>query len=818
MPLYGDGNKDSKGYTYINKFFPRVDAKDKVTGRAKYAADLTLPNMLLGGALFSPYPHAQVTSVNTEKARSIPGVRAVLTFQDLREEVSWGYYTFMSSRLRYQGDVSAIVAAEDGESLAKGLAAIEIEYQELPAVFTVAEALAAGAPLVHEGNEECAGNIWAHSRYRARKGDAEAAFAQCDRLIERVYETLPVEHAYMETEAAVAAPDPTAGLMTVYTGAVNPYFTRRWVADALGVPRAKIRIVQQTVGGSFGGKEELLGLTASRAALLAQATDCPVKMVMSREQSIIASTKRHPFLLKYKVGVNNDGRLQAFQAELIENVGAFHMHEFMNFRASVHAAGVYNIPNVKVDVFGVFTNTVTAGAMRGYSSPQLIFGSEQLYEEVAGELGMDYVAFKRLNMLRPGDENACGQKMESDIILPEILDQVFAATDFERKRAAYREQQDVRRKGVGMAMFYRGCGLGAESPDASAGFVCVHDDGSVMINSGLVENGQGLKTSFTQIVAETLSIPPETIHFIGVDTHTIPDSGITAASRSTVMGAQSVKLAAEELRDYLLATAAMMFHAEPSQVELREGMFRLTGVPDAVIPFQTVCNVHHWTGQQAGVMRWFKPAPLSYDMAAGQGKAFPTYSYGCVVAEVEVDTLTGEVTVERVTCGHDLGTVINHKIVEGQIYGGVLMGQGFALMEGLAVKDGLIRHKNFDTYMIATALDLPEIRVMLFESDDDAGTYGAKSIGEPATEGVAAAIISAVKNATGLTIRQIPINKVSLLTLLNRRSQAAATEDSLAGATEDSPAGAKENPQGAATENPKAGATENPKDKEGGEA
>jgi CO/xanthine dehydrogenase Mo-binding subunit len=769
VPIYGDGNKTEKGYTYINRFFPRVDARDKVTGRAKYAGDLDFPGMLIGGALFSPYAHAQVTYINVDKARQIPGVHCVMTFEDLKKEKSWGYYTFMSSRLRYQGDVSAIVAAEDWESLQKALKSIEIEYKELPAVFTPEEALKPGAPLVHENDPECEGNIWSHSRYKVRKGDVDAAFETCDHILERVYRTDPVEHAYMETEAAVAVPDTTAsGIMTVYAGCVNPFFTRRWVADVLGVSRAKIRVVQQTVGGSFGGKEELMGLTASRAALLASATGRPVKMVMTREESIIASTKRHPFTIKYKLGTNNEGKIQAFQAEVIENVGAFHMHEFMNFRAAVHAAGVYEIPNVKVDVYGVFTNTVTAGAMRGYSSPQLIFGSEQLYEEMAEELGMDYMEFKRLNMLKQGGTNACGQVMDAPIILPEILDKLFDKTDFENKRKAYLNQSDtLKRKGIGMAMFYRGCGLGAEAPDASAGSVVVHDDGTVMINSGLVENGQGMKTAFTQIVAETLSIPPDVIHFIGVDTNTIPDSGITAASRTTVMGSQSVKLAAEELKGYLLETAAMMFHATPEAVELKDGMFKLIGVPDAVIPFQVVANVHHWTGQQAGVMRWFKPPHLDYDMKEGFGKAFPTYAYGSVIAEVEVDMQTGEINVEKITCGHDLGTVINNKTVIGQIYGGVLMGQGYAIMEKLLIKDGIIRTDNFDTYMIGTSMDVPEIDAVLFESDDAAGTYGAKSVGEPSTEGVAAAIISAITNATGIRIRRIPINKVDMLSILH---------------------------------------------------
>ena len=773
MPLFADGNKKDKGYTYINRYVPRVDALDKVTGRAKYTDDLVFPGMLFGGALFSPHAHARVTRIDVEKARAIEGVRAVLTYKDLEKEVSWGYYTYMSGHLRYQGDVSAIVAADDLQSLAAGLNAIEIEYEELPAVFTIEEAMAPGAPLLHEGNEECAGNIWERSRKKSSKGDVDKAFASCDKIIEREYRTAPVEHAYLETEGAIAVPDPTSGVMTVYTGAANPYFTRRWVADALNVSRAKIRIVQQTVGGSFGGKEELLGLTAARAAFLARATDRPVKMVVSREESIIASTKRHPFIFKYKAGVNNDGKLQAFQAELIENVGAFHMHEFMSFRSSVHAAGVYDIPNVKVEVFGVFTNQVTSGAMRGYGSPQLIFGQELFYEEVAQELGMEPAEFKRLNMLKRGSISPCSQEMDAEIILPEILDHLFHKTDYEKKRSAYKKQDGTKRKGIGMAMFYRGCGLGAESPDASAGLVCVHDDGTVMINAGLVENGQGMKTAFTQIVAETLSVPTDIIHFIGVDTHTIPDSGITAASRSIVMGAQSVKLAAQELKGHLLETAAMMFHTTSDKVQLRDGMFGIIGSPDAVMPFQVVCNVHHWTGQQAGVMRWYRPSPMEYDMENGVGRAFPCYSYGCVVAEVEIDTETGDITVENVTAGHDVGTVINNKIIEGQVYGGVLMGQGFAIMEDLVIRKGLIHSDNFDTYLIATSLDMPEMDVVLFECDDPVGTYGAKSIGEPGTEGVAAAIASAISNAAGLRVRSIPVNKVKLLALLNEQKNSS---------------------------------------------
>lgn len=765
MPLYGEGNKK---YSYINKFCPRVDAKGKVTGRADYAADLVFPDMLFGGSLHGPYAHAKVKRISVEKAQAVPGVKAVLTYKDLRKPFSWAYYTYMTNVLRYEGDVVAIVAADTKRALEAGLEAIEVEYEELPAVFTVDEAMADGAPLVHEDNEDCVGNIWSHSRCKVRKGDVDAAFAECDAIVEREYETQAVEHLYLEPEAAVAVPEKD-GRMTVYACAANPFFGRRWIADSLDIPRSKARLVQTTLGGSFGGKEELMGLTIGRASMLASATGRPVKMVISREESILCSSKRHPFKFKYKAGVNKEGKLQALEATLIENVGAYHMHEFMSFRASVHAAGVYVIPNVKVDIFGVFTNTVTSGAMRGYSSPQIIYAQEQFYEEVAEEIGIDSLTFKKMNMLHKGAVHPCGQEIKEEVILPEIIENLCVKTDFEEKCKKYANQTGDKRKGIGISIFHRGCGLGNESVDASAAYVCVHDDGSVMVNVGLVENGQGLHTAYSQIVAETLGIPVENILVNKVDTNTILDSGPTVASRCTVMGAQSVKKAAQELKSYLKKTAAMMFHAEnPDQVVFEDGMFMLIGVPEAKIPFQEVCNVHHWTGGQSGVMNWYKPPTLSFSCKTGFGDAFPTYSYSVCVAEVEVDYKTGEIKVEKVTSGHDVGTVINPETSKGQIYGGIAMGQGFAMMENLAIKDGKIRNKNMDTFMIASSMDVPEMEAILFECEDKTGTYGAKSLGENATEGVASAIINALHNATGERINNIPINKVKMFELLHK--------------------------------------------------
>ncbi len=746
----------TNGYKFLNRSVKRVDALDKVTGRAQYTDDLRFEGMLLGGTLYSPHASAKVTRIDTKKAKQIEGVAAVLTFADLPNMVSWGSYRYLTDVIRFQGDAVAVVAAETKEALAEALNAIEVEYEKLPAVFTIEEALAEGA---HQVRDEWPGNIHTPSCHKVHKGDVEAAFASSDLVLEREYRTHYVEHAYMETESAIAVPRVGATEMIIYAGCVNPFFTRHWVADALGLQRSRVQVVQQMLGGSFGGKEELLGQVACRAAILARQTGRPVKVTACREESIQGSTKRHPMRLRYKVGVNRDGALQAVKCEIAENLGAYSMHQFMNFRASVHATGAYNIPNVSVDVFGVFTNNVTSGAMRGYSAPQIIFAQEQLYEEVAEELGMDFIDFKKKNILRSGDSTPTGQVLDGDVILEKVLDCVMEKSNFREKRDTCAKQQGVFRKGIGMALCYRGCGLGAESADASGAIVTVHDDGTVMINVGLSENGQGLKTTFTQIVAETMGISPDLINCIGVDTNTIADGGITAASRSTSVGSIALKRAAEELKSHLVQTVAeMMFHCPPDMIELEEGFFCLKGVPDAKIPFPAVCAAHYWTGHQSTVYCWNRPAELGYDHEKGCGKAFPNYTYTAVVAEVEVDTQTGLVDVQKVYSAHDVGTVVNPAMADGQVYGGVAMGMGYALMEELDIHKGKIQNNNFNSYILPTALDVPEVEPIFFESNNPDGTFGTKSLGEPSTEAVAAAIANAVCNATGHRFRELPEN------------------------------------------------------------
>lgn len=761
MPLYGEKIDQ---FHVLNRSVPRIDGVDKVSGRANYAADVKFPEMVYGGCLRSNQSHAKVVHIDTSKAKAIPGVLAVVTADDMPKPKSCAGpapYMYLTNEVKYAGDVVALVCAETRALVDEALAAIEVEYEALPGVYTIRDAMAPGAPAVHENFPD---NVFTDSLYPIRKGDVEEGFAQADLIIEREYETQYIEHSYIEPEAVVCVQNPADGIMTVHSSSQNPFFTRRYVADVLGVGMHDVRVFQESLGGSFGGKEEGIGMLAARCAYLCRLVGRPVKMTFRREESFLESAKRHPFLLHYKVGVKKDGRIVAWEGSQIDNCGAYNNQtQFMNSRASIHSCGAYTIPNVKTDTFGVFTNNIHGGAMRGYSSPQLIWGQEQLIEEIAEELGMDPLEFRRINCLKDGTTNATGTVLDH-VNLLEIMNYTAEQTGYQQKHEEYRHQTGTRkRKGIGIAIAHRGCGLGAESPDASGAMAIANEDGTVLINTGLAENGQGLKTAFSQIAAEAIGVPYETIRFYGTDTQAIADSGMTVASRGTVMGAQSTRKVGYKLNEIMRANAlALGFFKDQetvkdiSQIVLEDGFFHSVDKPEVKIPFKEVCNASLWTGRQMAAYEWFMPEPCIQDHHTGQGVAFPNYAYGCVVAEVEVDMETGYVDLQKVTASHDVGVAVNPALVRGQIYGGILMGQGYGITEEVEVSKGQVRNQNFENYIIPTAMDMPEMQVNIFECDDPRGTFGAKSIGEPATEAVGAAIANAIYNATGKRIRENP--------------------------------------------------------------
>lgn len=773
----------SKKYNVLNKSKPRLDGGEKVTGRARYAADMYMENMLHAKVKHSPYAHAKVKSIDTSKAKAIPGVAAVVTFEDIPKQRSWASYMYLTGTIRYAGDCVAMVAAETLELADEALAAIEVEYEPLPVVATIEEALADDAPVIHEKYPD---NIFTESHFKIRKGDVEKGFEEADVVVERNYSTQFVEHAYIEPEAVFAYENPNDGTMTVHSSSQNPFFTRRYIADILDAPMNKVRLIQETLGGSFGGKEEGVGVIAGRAAYLSQLTGRPVKMVNSRETSILESSKRHPLNLHYKAGVKKDGTIVAWEGEQIDNCGAYNNQtQFMNWRAAVHSSGPYEIPNIKTDTYGVFTNNIHGGAMRGYSSPQLIFGQEQFIEEIGEELGLDPVEIRRANCLREGSLTTTSD-IASACTIAEIMDYTVEQTEFLRKLEKNKKQDpDARKKkGIGMSIAYRGGGLGKETPDAAGCMMIINEDGSAIIVTGLSENGQGLKTAYAQIAAEASGLSVKDISAYGADSNYMADSGMTVASRGTVMASQATRLAGESMKQvmrentidvkgipledvekhYGLKEGTLSWNTiSPNDIEILDSEIYLLEYPEVKVTLKDVANSSFWSGNQLSVYEWHKPPELIQDHDTGQGQAYPNFSYECLVAEVEVDMKTGFVSVEHVTASHDVGTVVNPGLAKGQIYGGIVMGMGFALMEEVDVEEGRVKNQNLDTYLIPTSLDAPEMTVNLFESDDNTGTYGTKSLGEPATEAIGAAIANAIYNATGRRIRHNPADLEKVL-------------------------------------------------------
>ncbi|HHY38121.1 MAG TPA: xanthine dehydrogenase family protein [Clostridia bacterium] len=792
-------------FSVVGTRIPRVDGRDKVRGKAVFAADLFVPGMLWGAVLYSEFPHAKILRVDKEEALKTPGVYAVLTADDVPGQCDWmGFPPLAHGKVRFLGDVVAVAAGENMEAARLALRKVKVQYEPLKPLFSPEEALAPGAPEIHEG---CKGNIIPMSHHKIRKGDITAGFAAADVILEREYRTQRVEHSYLETEAVLAVPDGSNESMTVYTCAQYPFSTRRAVAEVLGLPYAKVRVVQTTVGGTFGGKEEVIGMLAARAALLAAATGRPVKMVNTREDSFIQSSKRHPFIMRYKIGLSKTGRITALEAELICDGGAYNARaKNMNWRASVHATGPYEIENVKVDVYGVYTNNVYGGAMRGYSSPQVIFAHETLMDEAAAALSMDPVEFRLKNCFRGGSVTATGQVLKEVVPLRELISKVNGELGRDREAGnlpnsdgapgpfVQGSQGDEHiRFGTGLACCFRGCGLGAEYADATGAMITIQRDGSVYLASSLSEVGQGLKTALSQIAAEALGIRVDRIVFADTDTSFIQDGGSTVASRGTYIGGRAVLAAAKTLLESLKGVAGEVLGCPADQVEVRKEEFirrpyycdgaESTGGPSgssersgerssersiqrssegsserrSSIRFDELITECAKRGVNLSAVGWFSPGPVVVDRETGQGNAYPDYSFGCVGAKVAVDTRTGRVRVLEVVAGHDVGRAINPDCVEGQVYGGVAMGSGFALMENFRTKDGRPIDANLDTYLLPTSLDVPDVKGILFETGGSDGPYTAKSLAEPATEMVGAAIARAVSNALGVTFRELPI-------------------------------------------------------------
>ncbi len=739
----------------------RVDGIGKVTGRARFAADLSAPGMLWGGVLRADRPSARIVGLDVTPARAIAGVRAVLTVRDLPHARTFGIVIqnqpiLVEDRIRQFGDGIVLVAGDTPRSVETALEAIRIEFEDLPGVFDPEEAMGPDAPLLHEGS-----NIVTH--HPVRHGDVESGFAEADLILERTYRTQRIEHAYLEPEAVLAEPTEDGGIRV--TGSIqNIFSTRRSLAAVLGLDLARVTVEHAALGGSFGGKDEVMTQMSCRAALLARATGRPVKMVNSREESMSESYKRHPYVLHYKVGARRDGTLTAVESRIIADAGAYaSMSPFVTWRSAVQAAGPYVCPHVRTDVCAVYTNNCYTGAMRGFGAPQTNFAIESWMDELAERLGIDPLELRLRNALTRGSITATGQRLDHEVSLREVLRKAAEAAGYHAKRPLWSEENargGTVRKGIGLACSYRGVSLGAEGTDAVGAIVSLQADGSLLVSVGLTDMGQGVATALSLIAAEVLGAEPSRVKFWPVHTGRVPDSGPTVASRSTVMGGRAVQNAAQTVRDVLLGVVAERHGLAVESLVVRPG--RIEGPEGFAVSLREAAQWTFNAGRPLLGFGWFKSPRTSWDEATGQGDAYFTFVYSANVAEVEVDIETGRVEVLRVSAAHDVGRAISPAMIQSQVYGGISMGMGYALLEQYELHEGIPSALNFEEYLLPTAMDAPEVEVVIVENPDPVGPFGAKSVGEPATEIAAPAIVNAIAHATGRRILELPADLESV--------------------------------------------------------
>lgn len=737
---------------------PRHDAWDKVLARTAYAADWEMPGMLVGKVLRSPYPSARIVRLDTTQARSLPGVAAVLTARDVPRNTLWTdvpgqttevgplrakVHVLAEEQVRYQGEPVALVAAESEEAAEEALRAIEVDYEPLPGVFDPLEALGPDAPLVHADSRS---NLLA--RWSVRTGDVVEGFARADVVVEGTYRTQFVDHAYLEPEAGVAWLD-ADGVLTIRVATqVIEHF--RDVAEVLGLPHNKVRVIGTYLGGGFGGKEDVT--VEVFLGLLAWHTRRPVKMVWTRQESLLARPKRHPFIMRYRTGALRTGEIVAQEVELVADAGAYaFLSALVLLYATTAACGPYRVPHVSVDAKAVYTNNPPTSAMRGFGAMQVVFAYEQQMDRLARELGVDPVELRARNALRKGDRLPIGQVLETHVALPELARRAWDALGPARPPSA--PHLCV---GRGLACNLQPYGRIVWLHDWASAWVGFEMDGSVVIRTGVPDVGAGQASSLCQVAAEVLGVPVERVSIHISDSALTPLAGTTTATRQLMMSGNAVLRAAAELRDQVLRVAGQLLETPPTALQVEDGEVR---APDGrTVPLVRVLRECARVGvPRSAFATYHAPAGDPIDLERGGGRVFPDFTYGAHAAEVEVDTETGWVRVRRYVACHDVGQAINPQSVEGQIQGGAVMGMGYALLEKVALDQGNNLTTSFSTYLIPTAVDVPDVVPVVVESGEGMGPFGARGIGEPPVGPPAAAVANAVYDAVGVRLTELPM-------------------------------------------------------------
>jgi CO/xanthine dehydrogenase Mo-binding subunit len=744
----------------------RKEGFEKLTGAARYIDDLNFEGMLHGKTIRSRIPRGKIKSITFDPDydwsriviadyRDIPGDNYVALIENDQPLLA-------ETEIRHHDEPILLIAAESKHEVETAARHIRIEYEVSPPVLTIEESLNCDA-LIY-GND----NIF--KRFLISRGDVDEAFKQADRIVVGEYRVPHQEQLYIETQGMIAIPSNDS--MTVMGSMQCPYYVHKAIKQLFGLSDERAVVIQTTTGGGFGGKEEYPSMIAAHAALLANKAKRPVKMIYDRSEDIAATPKRHPGIIRHRTGVTRDGRLVASEIDIVFDGGAYAtLSSVVLSRGAIHSQGPYKCDDVRITARAVATNTPPNGAFRGFGAPQVTFAYEMQMEKIAMELGLDPLEVRRINMLREGDVTATGQKLTWSVGSEDVLNAAVERSQFVEKKQAISQshRNGSKRRGIGLSFFFHGAGFtgsGEAKMKAQAG-VEITPEGRARVLAASTEIGQGTRTIFCQIVADELGVGYNDVEIEEPDTSRVPDSGPTVASRTCMVVGRVVQLAARELREKLLQFVAERFGQ--ADVTLLEGRFVANG-RDLADFREIVREYHELRGDLRAYARYAHPPGIEWDDASYTGDAYPVYSYGADVIEIEVDLDTYEVTVQKVTVAQDIGRAIHPVLAEGQIEGGTLQAVGYGLYEELLWDHGRVLNDRLTNYIIPTSLDAPEMETIIVEKEYPHGPFGAKGVGELPMDGAAPAIAAAVLHATGAFLSDIPITPERLQTILEEAS------------------------------------------------
>jgi CO/xanthine dehydrogenase Mo-binding subunit len=732
----------------IGKSVPRKEGREKVTGRACYVDDLTFPGMLHGATVRSSVPRGRIREIHF--GGSIPWIEfTVVTAKDIPATncvalISEDQPCLADRVINHSEEPVVLLAHPDKYLLEEARRAVQIEIDPLPAVFTIEDSLAAKQVVWGEDN--------VFKTFQVEKGDVDRMWTEAEFIVEGVYETGAQEQLYIEPQGMIARAESAEGV-TVWGSLQCPFYVHKALTRLFGLPKEKIRVVQTETGGGFGGKEEYPSMLACHAALLAWKSGKPVKIVYDRAEDMTATTKRHPSRTRHRTALTGDGKLLAMEIDFVLDGGAYEtLSRVVLSRGTIHAAGPYDCPNVRIRSRVVATNSPPHGAFRGFGAPQSVFALERHLDQVAKVLGLGPDELRRRNFIREGQTLAVRQVIREKVDMGLLMDRAFEMSAYHQKRKRFQEENRGRaiKKGIGFAAFLHGAGFTGSGEEylASEAVVETPRDGRVRVLAGSTEMGQGTNTVFAQIVAEALDLEPDQIEIMQPDTALVPNSGPTVASRTTMIVGKLVESAAKGVQQSLY----------------RSGFLKKGYAPT---DFADACRQYvDKLGPLRSHVKYERPRDLHWDDENYQGDAYGAYAWAVYVAEVAVDTRTAEVKVEDFVAVQEVGKVINPVLAAGQVEGGVAQGIGFALYENVVWQEGRMVNGQMTNYIMPTSMDVPAIRVFFAEIPYARGPWGAKGIGELPLDGTAPAIANAIAHATGADLKQIPITPESLLAML----------------------------------------------------